>query len=900
VKRLKSTIAKVLTFVFLFASALSSTGTTASGAPSVNYGPPSQVYFGSIVKWKDKYLALADFERNATSTSGTALFAARDDTLQEWDAVYFTGSPGKIAFNDTYVAVTYSDMIRYSTDALNWTQASLLSGYSYPQNIYSIDGTFLVTAYKSSDGQNVLLATTDFISFTEAALPSSSADFKVENIKYHNGALYYISYAPDTSTGNSNATIFSTASLSGSWNPVGTFVRQTGGYYQYDIRWNEEGAPVVYGYPTSGPSTTPGSLIVSTDWMDWIVASGDGLPYSPASDPSLVSEDIICKTVQPQNETTSIRINQGASFVPYVYWNDALIHPRNAGPTPTPLPGEDHDAVKYVPFSTFINIEDPIPSGATFTYELYSGNKYLPDGIELDSATGEIFGVPQKEGTYRFTAKITVDTGSSSYYYNKSYNILVQDNLDSAVDISSDTGYEFVAPDATETFPQLDGTIRSIEDYLLKSNGNHLEFRQLYIDGELQADTVDYTYSEGSTKIIVKAQTIEKYGEGSHTVAAKFLSSDSNGHPTMKRAALNYNLDLGKPISQGSSSSNNSSAAAPAPLSTTIKASVNGKTATAILTALLLKQAGDAGDAITVTSPLGDVVLDTAAVKDIGFSSDVTVTYSVETQPFGEAVISASLTRKGNEIGAFGKGILTISIPYTLPNGVRASQVVPYSNRNNVLDLVMGGYNATTKKVDLHLRHLSDYVVRISDKQYEGRGGWYDESLDWAVQRGLFDKYIVDGKINVAQDVSRADFVAALLKSMGIQTLDSYRLNQFADVSGENSEYILTARQLGIVAGIGNNLFAPDSTSKRGEQFQIVYNLIQANLTSVEGQGTNRKLSDFRDGASVPQWLRPALTELVRLGIVEGDGTNLNVEDNFSIGQISVVLQKMASPKAAA
>ncbi|MDR1639066.1 MAG: S-layer homology domain-containing protein [Clostridiales bacterium] len=526
----------------------------------------------------------------------------------------------------------------------------------------------------------------------------------------------------------------------------------------------------------------------------------------------------------------------------------------------------------------------------------------LPEGLELNPATGEIFGIPKRVEKRRVNISATFENAAGTFVTTKTFDISVLENADSIVESASDPGYEFVTPEPEETVPQLTGTITTIEDHVLLSIGEYDEFTNLYIDGVLQRLDTDYSISRGSTRIVIKGETIGRVGEGTHTIAATFTNTDT-GRPVMKRAAMNYHLDLGSDSSSGSASYNNMYYSAPttqAPLSTTIVASVKGGTATATIRALLLKQAADDGEAITITSTLGNFLIDPAAVKEIGHTTDVVATYSVELSGVGGLLLSATLDRKGAEITTFGKGIITLAIPYTLPNNVRGTQVVPYYSNNGKLSVVMGGYNAEKKNVELFLRHLSDYVVKVNDLQYEGSGGWYDASLDWAAQRGLIDRFVVNGQINAAQNVTREDFVVALLKSLGIEPLDSFKVGQFSDVSGENAEYIRTARQLGIIDGVGNNLFAPEVTSKRGEQFQIAYNLIQANFSSVEGQGANKKLSDFNDAASVPNWLKPALTELVKLGVVQGDGANLNVGDNFTVGQACSVLQRMASPKAAA
>jgi hypothetical protein len=608
--------------------------------------------------------------------------------------------------------------------------------------------------------------------------------------------------------------------------------------------------------------------------------------------------------------------------------------------------------VKYVPYSVMIqtnNMHDW--NKVEFSLEPEDG---LPDGLEF-LPNGEIYGVPKETGTFAFTVK-----ADYSYYgfadSEAEFTLVIEENTDANVDAQVDAGY------AIET--RIPATVTVYRDYEFKIEGAFKEFQHVYIDGvELQSDqyTVEdgstkitvrsQTFSSQSNGTHTIAGEFRVDGDRSKEMkkAAQNYTLDvttsggddddddgddddgdddddddggggsgggsggggsgggssgggSSGGSSGGGSGGNSSSGSGSggSSSSGSSSSGSSSVTVPAPLSTTVTAVVKDAESNAVIKAQLLRESGNADKAITVTSPLGDIVIDEAAVKAIGGTADVAVSYKVVKDADGGINISVTLIRDRAAITNFGSGIVMMLIPYTRPNGIRWTQIVPYYNNNGKLELVMGGYNVNTKRVEIQLRHLSDYVVKVNDKQYEGRGGWYDDSLDWAVQRDLLNKFIVDGQINAAQNVSRSDFVAALMKALGIQPLTKFTVEQFYDVSGENAAYIRTARQLGIVSGIGGNKFDPDRISKRGEQFQIVYNLIQAKISTVVSQNTNRKISDFRDADTVPEWLRPALSELLKLGVVQGDGTNLNVKDDFTIGQISVVLQRMATPKAAA
>jgi hypothetical protein len=328
----------------------------------------------------------------------------------------------------------------------------------------------------------------------------------------------------------------------------------------------------------------------------------------------------------------------------------------------------------------------------------------------------------------------------------------------------------------------------------------------------------------------------------------------------------------------------------------TVAATVQGTTSTAVIRVQTLGEAGGANRGITITSPYGNMAIDAAAVAAIGRTADVSATYSVTAGANGDVMISLTLSRNGIAITNYGGGFIIITIPYVLPSGARWTQVVPYLRAAGGLELVMGGYNADTKHVILYLRHLSDYVIKLNNKPYESRGVRYDPNLDWAVQRGLLDDFVNDGRITVVtEEIDRGYFLAAIMKALGIQLPAVFTVEQFSDVSGKNAAYIRAARELGIVGGVGENRFEPDRPLTRGELFQIVNNLIRTQLTNVSSQKTNRKVSDFADADAVPEWLKPTLDKLLELGVVQGDGMNLRVREGFDINAFSAALQKIAT-----
>lgn len=254
---------------------------------------------------------------------------------------------------------------------------------------------------------------------------------------------------------------------------------------------------------------------------------------------------------------------------------------------PTIITDEIPDAVKYVPYGTMIQNSNKY-SWNHPTYFLYSGR--LPKGMEiLDN--GELYGVPLETGEFTFTVAMENDFSSRSYYENSNldevswqthkYTMKVAENTDANVEASTYAGYE-LRPDTTND--PYNGRVPdfrmsdSAAEYTLVSNGAYAEFKYIWLDGEKLTEGSDYTSSEGSTRITLKAATLKKNGEGTHTLGIEFRTkkdlntSNTSGQKrtsadgTFERAAQNYHIGSKGSYSGRSSSGSSSSSAEVVPV----------------------------------------------------------------------------------------------------------------------------------------------------------------------------------------------------------------------------------------------------------------------------------------------------------------------------------------------
>ncbi len=212
------------------------------------------------------------------------------------------------------------------------------------------------------------------------------------------------------------------------------------------------------------------------------------------------------------------------------------------------------DAVKYVPYQQIIatnNIHDWI------TTKFSKVDGFLPEGLELNEDTGEIYGIPtgtkeNEEITYKFTveARYLVD-GQEGYFEpsRKEFTLTVKPNTDKNVYLASDSGYSIKRPIGTK-IGEYSYELDSVNDKtIFTSNGEYGEFVGLYLNGEKLEKDKDYDSESGSTIITIKKQTMEgrtKPGEN-NTIAMEFrkdTDGDGKGDSGAKMMRTSQNFSI--------------------------------------------------------------------------------------------------------------------------------------------------------------------------------------------------------------------------------------------------------------------------------------------------------------------------------------------------------------------
>ena len=161
--------------------------------------------------------------------------------------------------------------------------------------------------------------------------------------------------------------------------------------------------------------------------------------------------------------------------------------------------------------------------------------------------------------------------------------------------------------------------------------------------------------------------------------------------------------------------------------------------------------------------------------------------------------------------------------------------------------------------------------------------GWAHGAVEFVVARNLMDMYYCQETnepiaFNPTSRAARGEVLAAAVVALELTAPsypDIYHI-PFADVplSGRGV-YIDIAKQLGLVAGIGNNQFAPAHTISRQDMMTMLYNILLA-MGQIAPDTELTALRRFNDAGQIAEYARLPISSLARAGIIAGDGLNIN------------------------
>jgi hypothetical protein len=241
-------------------------------------------------------------------------------------------------------------------------------------------------------------------------------------------------------------------------------------------------------------------------------------------------------------------------------------------------------------------------------------------------------------------------------------------------------------------------------------------------------------------------------------------------------------------------------------------------------------------------------------------------------------VYDITITSNYNEITDLGRGLITVSIPYTLKSGKDPEGIIVWHlDEVGNLEKVKASYNTSTEAVVFTIDHLSLYVIG-----YDETATWKNPFIDVKEDDWFFDAVRFVNQNGMMTGTSATTFAPSAITTRGMIVTILYRLegepivsrNPFNDVVAGQwyTDAVIWAAQNEIVKGYGNDLFGPNDPITR-EQMAVILN----NYAKFKGYDTSAKadLTAFIDRDEISSWATDALVWANAEGMVTGMSNDL-------------------------
>ncbi len=168
-----------------------------------------------------------------------------------------------------------------------------------------------------------------------------------------------------------------------------------------------------------------------------------------------------------------------------------------------------------------------------------------------------------------------------------------------------------------------------------------------------------------------------------------------------------------------------------------------------------------------------------------------------------------------------------------------------------------------------------------------GNHAWAAEAINVLAADGIIKGTSVS-TFSPAANITRADFALLLVRAFG---LTSDNTENFADVSASDyfAPELAIARNTGIVAGVGDNKYAPRNTITRQDMMVIVYRAMQK-LNVEFGAYDEPQYPDFD---TVADYAKEAVSALIGAGLVNGKNGRIAPTDYTTRAEVAVLIKRI-------
>lgn len=313
---------------------------------------------------------------------------------------------------------------------------------------------------------------------------------------------------------------------------------------------------------------------------------------------------------------------------------------------------------------------------------------------------------------------------------------------------------------------------------------------------------------------------------------------------------------------------------------------------------------------VKLTTSIGTIRFDAAALKEISKESgenDVKISVSMANQAeFSDEVKKAvgdrpvydfNVEAGDKKIASFGSGSAQVALPYTLKADENPNEIVVYYvDDQGDVQMVRGNYDADSKTVLFMTNHFSKYMIGYNMTAFSDvkTTDWFSDAVTFVAARNIATG-VTAASFAPEMQLTRGQFIVMLLNAYGIEPMHS-DVN-FADAGNMYyTDYLATAKKLGISNGVGNNLFAPDRNITRQDMMTLLYSALKV-MGAVPSADKVTEINTFKDLDLVASYAVEPMKFFVENGYLSGNANKLNPEGVATRAQMAQILYELLQVK---
>ncbi|UKS30992.1 FG-GAP-like repeat-containing protein [Paenibacillus sp. HWE-109] len=240
-----------------------------------------------------------------------------------------------------------------------------------------------------------------------------------------------------------------------------------------------------------------------------------------------------------------------------------------------------------------------------------------------------------------------------------------------------------------------------------------------------------------------------------------------------------------------------------------------------------------------------------------------------------------------------------VSREIVLPNLIDSTQITTGVVLNTDGTISHIPTNIFTKDGKTHavMNSLTNSIYSIiwnSKKFADVQGHWSQNDVNNTASR-----LIVDGVTTTSfqpdQDVNRAEFLAIVVRALGLKSMEQINLPQDVKSSDWYASVVQAALTYQLVQGYEDNTFRPYQTITRQEAAVILSRAmaITSLASTVTDAEANTALSPFEDSQQVSGWAKRAVALMVINNIMQGDNQHLTAASHLTRAQTAAIVTRL-------